>query len=57
MVKAGIFEAAFKQIQKEQEARLSLNLLHLDGTQTLAKKGGGKRLLIKDEKELERVIY
>ena len=54
--KAGVFEAAFKQIQKEQEARLSLNLLHLDGTQTLAKKGG-KRLLIKVEKELERVIY
>ena len=54
--KAGVFEAAFKQVQKEQEARLSLNLLHLDGTHSLAKKGG-KKLLIKEEKEQELVIY
>ena len=54
--KAGVFEAAFKQVQKEQKGSLSLNLLHLDGTQTLAKKGG-KKLLIKGEKELEQAIY
>jgi len=38
--KAGVFEKAFQDIQKEQKAKLSLNLLHLDGTHSLAKKGG-----------------
>lgn len=51
--KAGVFEAAFREVQKEQKDSLSLNLLHLDGTQTLAKKGV-KKLLIKGEKELEQ---
>jgi hypothetical protein len=32
--KAGVFESAFKEVQKEQKDSLSLNLLHLDGTQT-----------------------
>lgn len=38
--KAGVFEKAFEQIQKEQKDKLALDLLNLDGTQTLAKKGG-----------------
>ena len=54
--KAGVFEAAFQEIQHQEKARLSLELLHLDGTQTLAKKGG-KKLLIKSAKEPEQVIY
>ena len=58
--KVGVFERAFLQIQKQQKANLSLNLLHLDGTQTLAQEiyQGRKRartsnlLVLVDEKGL-----
>ena len=54
--KVGVFEKAFEQIQKEQKDKLALDLLNLDGTQTLAKKGG-EDSLFKAEKKGKQAIY
>lgn len=37
--KLGIFEEVFREVRKEEKGQLKLEILNLDGTQSLSKKG------------------
>lgn len=54
-LKAGVFEQAFMSILYDKKTTLHTQIMYLDGTHSLSKKGGQKSN-IKDAKKVERRI-